>query len=243
MKFIMSKNKLINILILSLFIMIFLFCLYQIFIMYFEKDINEESIQEIIEETITIDEENNEETIDWNKLKSINEDIVGWIQIEGTNINYPILKDKDLFYLNHIFDKSYNSNGSIFTTNESINNDEEITIYGHNMKNGSMFSCLGNYLDSDFLNSHNKIKIFTPDGNYEAIIFSAYSTGVNKEQNTIKDLNTEDRIKHYIDSSYVTYTEEISSNRIIKLVTCSYLNANTRPTDQRYYIIAYVVED
>ena len=56
------------------------------------------------------------ETIDWNKLLEINEDIVGWIKIENTNINYPILQDNDnLKYLKHSYNGSYNSNGSIFT--------------------------------------------------------------------------------------------------------------------------------
>ena len=66
--------------------------------------------------------ENNEEEsikIDWEKLRNTNKDIIGWIRIKDTNINYPILQDDEsLKYLKHLYDGKYNENGSIFTINE-----------------------------------------------------------------------------------------------------------------------------
>ena len=86
---------------------------------------NEELVEELIENVIEVNTSENvnadsDKNINWSKLKSINEDIIGWIEIEGTKVNYPILKDCDsnLHYLRHSYNKEYNINGSIFTTNE-----------------------------------------------------------------------------------------------------------------------------
>ena len=82
-----------------------------------------------------------------------------------------------IIYINlkHNYLKKYNSNGSIFTLNINPFEDCETLLYGHNMKNGTMFSILGKYLDKDFFTFTSKIKIYTPNKNYEGVIFSAYS--------------------------------------------------------------------
>ena len=239
----MKYKKLFFILIAIILICILSVCCYKIITMFKEKDINDEQINEIIEQTIVENNENHTKEIDWKYLKQTNEDIVGWIEIEDTNINYPILRDENLYYMNHNFNRSYNSNGSIFTTNTNIAEDEEILIYGHNMKNGSMFSNLGKYLDYSYLKEHQKIKIYTPDKNYEAIIFSAYSTNVFQEQKIIKNMNLKEIIEHYINSSAVKLDNINVSNKIVKLSTCSYINAKTRPTEERYYIVASIVNE
>lgn len=203
---------------------------------------NNDSNENLIIETININEETQEKTIDWNYLKSINEDIIGWIEIEGTKINYPILQDNNnLYYLKHTYNKKYSSSGSIFTINENPFTDKETIIYGHNMKNGSMFSSLGKYLDKNFLYSHQSFKIYTPDCDYKANIFSAYSIGFDTESSNIKQLGFDERIEYYKKASK-HYTETIDTpEKIIKLSTCSYINAKTTPTDQRYYIIASII--
>ena len=145
-----------------------------------ENNSNKQDIEELIDDVFIQDIDTTEEPIiDWNYLKSINKDIIGWIEIEGTEINYPILKDSvNLYYLKHNYLKNYNSNGSIFTLNNKPFEDEETLIYGHNMKNGTMFSLLGNYLNEDYLYSHQNIKIYTSEKNYKGVIFSAYSIGI-----------------------------------------------------------------
>lgn len=231
------KKKLVIMLIL-IFIVVFSICVYLLLKDLQELNESNESTEDLIEESIEINEETQEKKIDWDYLKSVNEDIVAWIQIEGTNINYPILKDKDVYYLKHSFDKKYNSNGSIFTTDLSPFEDNETIVYGHNMRNGSMFSNLGNYLDKDFLYSHLKFKIYTPNGDYEASVFSVYSIGIGTENDNIKLLNFTERIKYYERASKYHIENNENINKIVKLSTCSYINAKTRPTDQRYYIIA-----
>ena len=203
---------------------------------------SDKSTEKLIEESIEIKEETQKRSIDWEYLKSINKDIIAWIEIENTKIDYPILKDKDVYYLKHTFDKMYNSNGSIFTTNSYPFEDKETIVYGHNMKNGSMFSDLGKYLNKDFLNSHFNFKIYTPTCNYEARIFSVYSIGVETESNNIKSLNFEDRIEYYKKASEYNIETDSNIKKIVKLSTCSYLNATTIPTDQRYYIVANLIQ-
>lgn len=199
----------------------------------------EQLIENAITKTSTEEIKSTEiKKIDWNYLKSVNEDIIAWIEIENTNINYPILKDSSLYYLKHSYNKKYNNNGSIFTTDTSPFEIQETIVYGHNMKNGSMFSELGNYLSEDFFYSHNKIKIYTPTSDYEGIIFSAYSIGIDIENNNIKSLNFDERLEYYKNASKYQVEIDGNINKIIKLSTCSYINAKVSPTDQRYYIIA-----
>lgn len=210
---------------------------------YLECDSNNKEIEELIDEVFIDDSVIEENKIDWNYLKSINEDIIGWIEIERTQINYPILKDNDnIYYLNHNYLKNYNSNGSIFTLDEKPFENSETLLYGHNMKNGTMFSILGNYLNKDFLFSHQKIKIYTPSKNYEGIIFSAYSIGIGTEKNNISNLGFDEKIEYYKKSSQIKVDNVEFTHKIVKLSTCSYINSRTRPTDQRYYIIATLHE-
>lgn len=234
----MKCKKIVFILLICIFIIVFSICAY--FLLKDMKDLkeNNDKLENLIEESIIISEETEEKGIDWNYLKAINSDIIAWIEIEGTNINYPILKDKDIYYLKHSFDKKYNSNGSIFTTDSKPFEALETVVYGHNMKNGSMFSNLGNYLNKEFLYSHQKFKIYTPDGNYEATVFSAYTIGIETETNNIKFLNFDERVQYYKKASKYNLEIDGNINKIAKLSTCSYINVKTTPTDQRYYIIA-----
>lgn len=210
---------------------------------YLECSSNNEDINDLIDEVFVEDPNEKENNLDWDYLKSINEDIIGWIEIEGTEINYPILKDNDsLYYLKHNYLKKYNSNGSIFTLDINPFEDCETLLYGHNMKNGIMFSILGKYLDKDFLNSHQNIKIYTPNKNYEGVIFSAYSIGIGTEKNNISNLCFDEKIEYYKNSSQIKVDNVEITNKIVKLSTCSYINSRTRPTDQRYYIIATLNE-
>lgn len=235
------KNIIILLFIIN-FIIIFIISAYFIIESFLEYRENEQLSEELVENVMEINPETKESYINWKKLISINKDIIGWIKIEDTKINYPILKDtSNLYYLKHTYNKQYSSSGSIFTTNENPFEDEETIIYGHNMKNGSMFSSLGKYLDKDFFNSHQSFNIYTPTGNYNATIFSAYSIGIETESNNIRKLGFIQRIEYYKKISKHFIGNVDTPTKIIKLSTCSYLNNKTTPTDQRYYIIASII--
>ena len=89
--------------------------------------------------------------------------------------------------------------------------------------------------------SHLKFKIYTPECDYEATVFSVYSTGITTENNNIKSLDFNEKIKYYEKVSKFHIENNANINKIVKLSTCSYINAKTRPTDQRYYIIANII--
>ncbi len=232
------KSKLTIFLIIT-FTITFCISLYLVIKDFIQYQENNKITEELIDDAIEIDSKTEEPLIDWNYLKSVNDDIVGWIEIENTKINYPILKDNEnLYYLKHTYNRKFNNNGSIFVTDSNFFNTEETVIYGHNMRNGTMFSILGNYLDNEFLYSHQNIKIYTPTQNYNCKIFSCYSIGIETENDNIKDLNYQERINYYKNSSKNSISNVEITDKIIKLSTCSYINAKTRPTNQRYYIIA-----
>ena len=88
------------------------------------------------------------------ELKSINSDYKMWIQIENTNINYPVVQGSDNdYYLKHNFRKESNISGTVFVESANdIDNDKNIILYGHNMRNGTMFNNITNYKEESFFN-------------------------------------------------------------------------------------------
>lgn len=113
-------------------------------------------------------------TVDFAALQEINPDVVAWIRIPGV-LEYPVVRGGDnSYYLNHTVQKTYNIAGSIFLDyrNERDFSDSKNIIYGHNMKDGSMFHVLRNYQDIDFFQEHTDMEIYLPDGrtlNYQII--------------------------------------------------------------------------
>ena len=134
----------------------------------------------------------------------------------------------------------YNPNGSIFTMDSLFLQTDESVIYGHNHRNGIMFSKLEEYLNKSFFDKHRLIYIYTPDKNYKAKIFSCYSINIFVEENNLKGLSFNEKIEYYKDKSKFKINDKESILKTIKLTTCSYLNTLKRPTDERYFIIANI---
>ena len=127
--------------------------------------------------------------VDFDKLKSVNEDVVGWIYVDALpDISYPIVKGKDnQTYLHQTYEKNYNFAGTIFVDYENSGDfsDCNTLVYGHNMKNGSMFGHLKKFREDDKLYKQDKyFWILTPERNYRYEIISAYTTGVNSDTYT-----------------------------------------------------------
>ena len=114
---------------------------------------------------------------EYQEIYAENDDLVGWLQIDGTQINYPVLQSDSeadsQFYLTHSFAKKKDKNGSLFMDyrNDFVNRDTNIIIYGHNMKNGAMFGSLKKYLEKDYLEKHARLRFDTiyERGTYEVI--------------------------------------------------------------------------
>ena len=128
--------------------------------------------------------------VDFEKLKSINDDVIGWIYVDALpDISYPIVQGKDnQTYLHQTYEKNYNFAGTIFIDyeNKADFSDCNTIVYGHNMKNGSMFAQLKKFSQNE--ETYKKSKyfwIFTPEKNYRYEIISAYTTGVNSDTYTL----------------------------------------------------------
>ena len=113
------------------------------------------------------------------QLKSINEDIIGWIYIPNTNIDYALLKGKtNDTYIHTNYEKKYSFGGSIFLDedNNASLTDSNTIIYGHNMKNGAMFANIKKFADHDYFINHPEVYIYLPDGSIN--VYSVYSTKI-----------------------------------------------------------------
>ena len=117
--------------------------------------------------------------VDFQALQALNEDVVGWIYIPDTQVNYPILQGEDNDeYLYHLLTGEYNSSGSIFLDAyvAADFSGPNSPIYGHNMKNGSMFKDIVNYKKQEFFDAHPTAMLMTPEKNYFVHLFSGYTT-------------------------------------------------------------------
>lgn len=238
--------KKIKIILLALLLVMLGFSLYKINQINKELEDAEEIKEELIElvEIPDVPSEEPSFEVNFRELKEINSDVIGWIVIEGTQVNYPVVQGNDnSYYLNHSYDKKWNSLGSIFADYQSSNNfaDYNTFIYGHHTKNGSMFGELYKYMDESFYKNNNTFYLYTPNGNYVAEIFSAYldsttSDSYNQSFSSVKEF------EDYIDlvkekSNYNTGIKiDPTTDKIITLYSCSH-ETNRQKTD-RYYIHA-----
>lgn len=173
--------------------------------------------------------ETTESRIDFAELKALNEDVIGWIEIPGTEINYPIVHgDDDAYYLNHTFNDNLNSAGAIFieTLNSPDFTDLHTIIYGHNMKNGSMFGSLTEYKSASYMVEHPLIFIDLEDGSSHAYrIFSCYETDPLSDSYTIgfqRDEMYTNFLKKLKDRSEYDMDVDVTvDDSIITLSTCT----------------------
>ena len=123
--------------------------------------------------------------VDFNELLNKNSDTVGWIQVNGTNINYPVVQTIDnSYYLNHAYDKSLNDAGWIYMDyrNDAVNFNQNTIIYAHSRYNGTMFGSLKNILNSSwYTNKENHIiRLSTPTKYLPHSIFCRGRKSYNK---------------------------------------------------------------
>ena len=154
-----KKNKILITLIQIVLIVVIIFSGIKI-IEWIKSNKKNKDIMSEIKENVVINNEmdsNNEEyKIDFAKLKQKNSDAIAWIKVNGTDIDFPVVKGTDnSYYLTHNFDKEKNKAGWIFADyrNKFDGTDKNIIIYGHNMKNGSMFASLKDVIKEEWYNN------------------------------------------------------------------------------------------
>ena len=228
------KKAILNLILYIILLSILIYSGIKIFKWYKDKT-NNNKIVEQIKSTVIV-EENNEDgnengyTVDFNKLKEQNNETIAWLKINNTNIEYPVVKGtNNSFYLNHSFDKSKNSAGWIFADykNKFDNTDKNIVIYGHNMRDGSMFGSMLNILDAKWYENEENTNITLYTENEKCIykVFSIYK--IESEDYYIKtefsdDNNFEQFVNTIKKRSIKEFDIDVSeSDNILTLSTCA----------------------
>lgn len=165
----------------------------------------------------------------FNSFSKINSDFIGWIFIEGTNIDYPLLKSRDnLYYLNHSFEKKYNPAGSIFLDyrNNELFKDQNTILYGHFMNDGSMFHDLKKFKDIDYAEKHKNITIFNKNKIMIYEIFSVYVTNEAYDYRTpnYKNINNFYNFYNRIDTLSLIDSNNYNIDENTKILTLSTCN-------------------
>ena len=189
-------------------------------------------------------------SVDWDSLQAINPDIVAWIYIPDSPVNYPVVQGSDNEeYLHKAFDGSTGwlaSAGTIFldSANAADFSDRNSALYGHHMNDGSMFASLSNWQNNDEFNAHRDIYVLTPQGNYRLKTFALVKTTGDDalvQTNFSSDESYLSYIQDKLDRSVTTQEGEVLSAADIRqsmlFSTCEYSQA-----DGRAVLFAAVVE-
>lgn len=173
--------------------------------------------------------------VNFDALSAINSDVTGWIYVEGTNINYPIVQGEDnSHYLHYTFNGEENRVGSIFMDYRCRDDfsDRNTVIYGHRLSDKTMFTALKNYKKQSYYDAHPYYVIVTPEKKYVVEIFSGYVAAVDDEawrlnfssDEEFSDWLAETKSKSKFKSK-VTPTAE---DHVVTLSTCTYEFDNAR---------------
>ena len=188
-----------------------------------------EETSEVSETTDTVVEETEEVFVpdyDFESLKSENPDICAWIEIPGTEVNYPVMYDGTDAYLHKSLQGEDSTAGSIYVDPSScgLNNAVNI-IYGHNMRNGSMFAAVNKFNTAAYFESHRQVKISMEDRNLELTPFLSVT---GPADGTVRQINSADGLKNFCSTKQITNgTCEYTGNLYV-LITCNYSGNNYR---------------
>ncbi len=191
----------------------------------------EEEYQELQGQVVEEKEDPYESVIDFKALQEINPDVYAWIQIPGTNIDYPILQsavEADDYYLNTTIDGKSGYPGSIYTEkyNATDFSDPVTVVYGHNMKEGTMFTDLHKYTDKTFFDQNPYIYIYLPDRTLKYQIFAAvafddrYILGNYNFQDKEDFQKYLDELRSSIDGNVNNDVQVTQESTILTLSTC-----------------------
>ncbi|MBR3324731.1 MAG: class B sortase [Clostridia bacterium] len=230
-----KKRKTKNIIIptlLLIFISIMIFTGIKIFNWLKEnKDSND--IIEDIQDSISIDDNTDtvdKYNVDFDSLKQKNSDTISWLKVNGTSIEYPVVKTTNNdFYMTHSFDKSYNSAGWVFMDykNKFDGTDNNMVIYAHNRRDGSLFGTLKNILTEEWQNNEENfiIPFITENEKAEYQVFSVYK--IEKEYYYITtNFGADNEFQKFIDTiksrSIKDFNVDVSTeDHILTLSTCA----------------------
>ena len=230
--------------------------MYMIDFFLLKKEANKESNLlnniEINKNEKTTEKIETERIIKLKTLKKENPDIIGWLEIENTNINYPVLQGTDNeYYMTHNYKKEKSKKGSIFLNKDYDWNipSTNLLIYGHNLRNGTMFQELLKYEDEEFYKTHPIIKFTTVEDEEEYAIIAVFKSRVyyKSETNVFRyyyfvNAKTEEEYNQFIENAKKASLYNIEEtakygDKLITLSTCSY-----HTEDGRFAVVGRKIE-
>lgn len=212
---------------------IFLVSGYKIGKTMWEYQVAKSAYTNISEKTAKVDPKQFTGVVDWKALKKVNPDVQGWLYQKGTVINYPVVQGTDNdTYLHTRFDKQWSGGGTLFVDCRMEKDFKGFNsiIYGHHMKDGSMFRSIRGYTKEDgYYDKHKTLELATPHGNYHLVVFSAFITKATDED-TYKMTYDEAEKQAYIDRAWERSELPITkdsvdvtkNDRLVTLSTCAY---------------------
>ena len=234
-------------------ILIILIIISVIYLLFFLKDKNKttndsSALEEVKIDESKIDNETTERMLQVQELQKENPDIVGWIEIVGTKINYPVLQGEDnSYYMTHNYKKEEAKDGSIFLDKDYDWNlpSSNLLMYGHNMGDGEMFQDLLKYESEDYYKEHPTIRFTTANDDSEYEIISAFKSRVyyKSEKNVFRyyffiNAENEEEYNDFVNSAkeaslYDTGKSAEYGDQLMTLSTCSY-----HTEDGRFAVVA-----
>lgn len=236
-----KKGSILSTIILLVALAVFLVSGYQLYKIYSEYNRGSSEYDKVKDLAIKENKEDKENkgafTVDFDALAKINSDIAGWIRFDQPEeINYPVVQGKDnQEYLRRTFEANDNKLGTLFIDagNQKDFSDRNTIIYGHNMKNGSMFAKLMNYKEESYYKENPYFYMYTPDGKESK--YQIFSAGIIKDtaENYKKEFATEEEYETYLKlckstSGYDTGVEVTKDSKIISLSTCTNVKDDER---------------
>lgn len=198
-----------------------------------EYQVAKSAYTNISEKTAKVDPKQFTGVVDWKALKKVNPDVQGWLYQKGTVINYPVVQGTDNdTYLHTRFDKQWSGGGTLFVDCRMEKDFKGFNsiIYGHHMKDGSMFRSIRGYTKEDgYYDKHKTLELATPHGNYHLVVFSAFITKATDED-TYKMTYDDSAKQSYIDRAWerseLPLTKDsvdvTKNDRLVTLSTCAY---------------------
>lgn len=174
-------------------------------------------------------------TIDVEMLREINGDYAAWIYLPGTMLDYPVVQGKDNeFYLKRMFNGESNSCGTIFVDARNLPEfqDSNTLLYGHHMRNGSMFKAITYYEEQEYFDAHPYLLIITPKAHYLVELIAGYTTDSSDHCYNIALSDFED-MRYYLTkakqkSDFDSTIQLEPGNKLVTLSTCAYAFENAR---------------
>lgn len=228
-------KKVISNLLLAVCIVVFLFSGWKLVGYYLEYKKADDEYDKIAQEVIKT--KGKERVIDFEKLRKINPDTIGWVYAKGTNIDYPVVLGKDNdYYLHTTFEGIKNSSGAVFMDchGDKGFGAEHNIIYGHHMRNGSMFADLMEFREQSFIKKQDTITLYTPNGKKDLKVVASYARKADKQiPITFGDRKDMEKYLEEILSmsdiqSKIPKKTVMKTKKLYTFVTCSYEQEDNR---------------